>query len=107
MDLRAKRAAENEDLFRRVNERVAELSSSLETLTLVCECADTSCSERLAEVPPEEYQEVRAHGDRFFVATGHERPDIETVVDERRGYVVVEKQGEAGEAARRTDPRDG
>lgn len=107
MDLRAKRAADNEDLFRRVNERVAELSGSLETLTLVCECADTSCSERLVGIAPDEYQDVRAHGDRFFVASGHERPELETVVDAHRGYVVVEKQGEAGEVARRADPRDG
>jgi len=107
VDLRARRAAENEDLFRRVNERVAELGGSLETLTLVCECADTSCSERLTGITQQEYEHVREHGDRFFVARGHGRPDLETVVDEHDGYAVVEKQGEAGAAARETDPRDG
>jgi hypothetical protein len=107
VDLRAQRAADNEDLFRRVNERVAELSQGLELLTLVCECADASCSERLVGVAAQDYQDVRAHGDRFFVARGHERNEIETVVDEHDGYVVVEKQGEVGEAARKADPRDG
>lgn len=104
MDLRAQRAAENENLFRRVNERVAELSGGLDELGLVCECADTACAERLT-VPIGEYEQVRAHGDRFFVAPGHERRDVETVVAEGERYLVVEKRGEAGEVARATDPR--
>lgn len=107
MDARAHRAAANEDLFRRVNERVADLSAGAGTLTLVCECADTACATRLHDVSPAEYAEVRGHGDRFFVALGHERPDVERVVAEHAGYLVVEKVGEAGEVARESDPRDG
>jgi hypothetical protein len=103
--MRPQRAAQNEDVFRRVNERVAELSSGVETMTLVCECADPACVERLAGVPPSEYEEVRRHGDRFFVAHGHEQPQFETVVDERAGYLVVAKRGEAGDVARARDPR--
>ena len=107
MDLRGQRAAENEDLFRRVNERVEELSSGLDTLTLVCECADTSCAARLVDVPTGEYERVRAHGDRFFVTPGHEQRDVESVVSESERYLVVEKWGKAGEVARASDPRDG
>jgi hypothetical protein len=107
VDLRAQRAADNEDLFRRVNERVAELSGALDTLTLVCECADAGCAERLPDIGAAEYERVRDHGDRFFVVSGHERPDVETVVEERGRYLVVEKRGEAGEVARSTDPRGG
>ena len=55
MDLRARRAADNEDLFRRVNERVAELSGALDALTLVCECADAGCAERLPGIGVAEY----------------------------------------------------
>lgn len=106
MDLRGQRAAENESLFRRVNERVEELSHGLETLALVCECADTGCAERLVDVPTSEYERVRAHGDRFFVAPGHEQRDVESIVSESERYLVVEKRGEAGEAARENDPRD-
>ena len=107
MDLRGQRAAENEDLFRRVNERVEELSGGLESLTLVCECADTRCAERLVDVPTSEYEQVRAHGDRFFVAPGHEQRDVESIVSEGERYLVVEKRGHAGEVARQNDPRDG
>jgi hypothetical protein len=104
--MRAQRTAENENLFRRVNERVEELSGGLETLTLVCECADTGCAERLVDVSTGEYEQVRAHGDRFLVAPGHEQRDVEAIVSVSGRYLVVEKRGEAGEIARETDPRD-
>lgn len=105
MDLRAKRAAENESLFRRINERVEQLSRGQESLTLVCECADATCVERVEDVPVGEYESVRAHGDRFFVIRGHEQPAVERVVDERDGYLVVAKSGEAGAIAVEEDPR--
>lgn len=105
MDVRAQRAAQNENLFRRINERVEALSSSLESLTLVCECADVSCVKRLTGISPSEYEAVRAYPDRFFVAPGHERSEFEAVVDQGDGYLVVVKRGEAGEVARDDDPR--
>ena len=91
MDLRAQRAAENERVFRRINERVEELTPDGDPLTLVCECADVVCVERIPGVPADEYEEVRSHGDRFFVLPGHERLDVERVVEEREGYLVVSK----------------
>ena len=105
MTTSAQRAAENESLFRRINERVEVLSGDLDTLTLVCECADPACVERLAGVSRAQYEAVRSHPDRFFVARGHHRGQFETLVEERRGYVVVEKSGEAGEVASDEDPR--
>jgi hypothetical protein len=105
VDARAQRAAENENLFRRVNERVEELSAGRDVLALVCECADGSCVDRIHGVPHDEYEDVRAHADRFFVTRGHERRDVEHVVAERSAYVIVAKHGEAGETAREDDPR--
>jgi hypothetical protein len=105
VDIRAERAAENESLFRRINERVEELSGERKTLALVCECADGTCVDRLAGVPREEYEAVRAHPDRFIVARGHERLDIERIVQQRGAYLVVEKQGKAAEIVRADDPR--
>lgn len=90
MHLRAQRAAENERLFRRINERLEELATD-DSLTLVCECADVACVERIPDVPLAEYQAVRRHSDRFFVLRGHEQRDVEQVVDERAGYLVVAK----------------
>jgi hypothetical protein len=91
VDLRAQRAAENEKVFRRINERVEALSGERELLTLVCECADVRCVDRIEGVPAAEYEAVRRHLDRFLVLRGHEQPDVERVVDERPGYLVVSK----------------
>jgi hypothetical protein len=100
VDTRARRAAQNESLFRRINERVEALSGGLDTLTLVCECADASCVERLSGIRRSVYETVRAHPDRFFVARHHEQREFERVVDEGLDYLIVQKTGEAGEVAR-------
>ena len=102
---RERRAAENESLFREVNERVEELAERLDVdAEVVCECSRVDCTTRL-RVPVDEYERVRAHGRRFVVAAGHEQPAYERVIDERSGWLVVEKVGEAGEVAGEEDPR--
>ena|SRR6478752_8646599 len=105
---RETRAAENEDLFRRLNERLHTLatiasSSVLEADTperFLCECSQTDCS-RVLQLTPSEYRAVRETNRRFLVfpdAT-HTQPDLETVIEKRRGFWVVEKNGEAGREA--------
>jgi hypothetical protein len=105
VDVRAKRAAQNENLFRRINERVEALSRGLESLTLVCECSDPACVEQIHGVPAAEYEAVRAHPNRFILTPGHESHEFEDVVDERLAYVIVSKRGDAAEVARNGDPR--
>jgi len=104
VDLRARRAAENENLFRRVNERVEELSDGLDVLPAVCECADPACAERLL-VARDDYERARADPTRFLVATGHVLNEFEVVVEELSGCLVVAKRGGAAEVARAGDPR--
>jgi hypothetical protein len=105
MTLWEERAARNEVVFRRVNEEVVGLGQgTASVLNLVCECSDAACIERI-EVALDDYEAVRAHPRRFLVRPGHERDEIERVVDRREGYLVVEKTGDAGDVARRTDPR--
>jgi len=48
---------------------------------------------------------VRAHGSRFAVAKGHGLPDVETVVEAREGYDVVEKEDAAADYAEANNPR--
>lgn len=69
-----------------------------------CECARLGCSE-LLELSVREYERVRAHPRRFIVLPGHEHEDVETVVENRPGYLVVEKLEQAGEKAEETDSR--
>ena len=104
MNLSEERAARNESLFREVNEQVEELTAPGSGVGMfVCECSDTDCMERV-RVPIEVYETVRQHGRRFLVRPGHEG-GFERVVEEADGYVIVEKEGDAGRLADRSDPR--
>jgi hypothetical protein len=103
---RADRAARNEALFRRVNERLEELTEGLHTdeAQFVCECASIDCAERI-ELPLREYEAVRGVATQFFIKPDHLLPHDERVVERHDHYVVVEKVGHASERARELDPR--
>ena len=104
-----RRVAENQALFREVNERVRDLNETLPpTLvsTWICECANTGCVERV-ELAPEEYEAVRAHPARFLVYPDdtHVVADVERIVTRYERYWVVEKLGEGRRIAVEEDPR--
>lgn len=115
---REMRAAQNEDLFRRLNERLRALAAldqsgrrpEPELERFVCECAQKSCT-RVIEATESEYRKVRAMSRRFLVYpdASHTQPELEHVVDRNERFWVVQKDGDAGEEAealrhRRTDP---
>ncbi len=103
-----KRVAANEDTFRDINEGIARGQWPGEESSAVsfrCECARLGCN-LLIGLKPAEYQEVRRNSRRFFVAPGHELPEVETVVETRGDYVVVEKRAEAGRMADLLDASD-
>lgn len=90
---RHERAARNQALFRSVNEKMQDLNEAFGelagTYAVVCECADTGCIETL-EIAPDAYAAVREGASRFVVLPGHVAPELERVVAELPGYVVVE-----------------
>jgi hypothetical protein len=103
------RAARNQALYREVNEQVEALNEAFDELldaasTWICECADTECNEPM-EFPLAEYEAVRAHPNRFAVLPGHVYPEVEHVVEEHDGYVVVAKVGAGATFAAQHDPR--
>jgi 5-bromo-4-chloroindolyl phosphate hydrolysis protein len=106
---REDRAARNQALFRAVNEKLEVMNEAFvqfnESFTIACECADVSCVEML-EIDPDEYQAVRAEPRHFAVLPGHIYSEVEVVVREGEGYVVVEKTDAAGEVAELLE-RDG
>jgi hypothetical protein len=106
---RGERAARNEALFRRVNERVEEVNKAFESILedadFFCECADIDCMEKIGMTLPE-YEALRDVSTHFAVTPGHFLPEDEHVVEERAGYIVVEKVGRAGERAAELDPRE-
>jgi hypothetical protein len=109
VDERARRVAENEALFREVNERIRDLNDVFGALTgdftVVCECGDGSCVEQL-RIEPREYERVRGDPAQFIVVRGHEILDLEDVLQTGPGYAVVRKKAGAPERlAEEAEPR--
>ena len=105
MSVREERLAANEDFFRRLNERLEEMTpDSSPKLIVICECADMDCAQRLT-LQPGEYERVRAVPTDFVVALDHEDPTIEVIVLRTDRFEVVRKRGDAGETAEDLDPR--
>jgi hypothetical protein len=101
-------AARNEALFRKVNERIEDVSSTVprdETaMEFLCECDRPGCYERI-KATRAEYEAVRAVPTHFIVLPGHEDRSVEQVTDSTDRFFVVEKEGLAGVEAEETDPR--
>lgn len=71
-----------------------------------CECGQPDCH-AFVQMSAAEYEHVRADPRRFIACDGHTNPEIETVVERRPGYVVVEKTGAAARLVAGSDPRRG
>jgi hypothetical protein len=106
MDERSARLAANEAVFRAGNESIEKvMRGRSERTEFLCACGDPQCFQRV-ELSHEEYETVRSHPARFFVAPGHEDLTAgEIVVEERGQWTVVEKRGEEREIVERSDPR--
>ena len=104
-----KRLAMNEVLFRDVNERIREISDTFgqkdATYNFLCECSDPMCAEKVV-LTRAEYEHVRAESTRFVVVKGHAMPEIESVVEQAKDHVVVEKEGAAADVAVHLDTTD-
>lgn len=103
------RAARNETLFRQVNERVKDVSDAFASIDpspidFMCECGMESCTDPVA-LTIAEYEQVRSVATHFFVLPAHVLPEVEVVVREGNGYVVVEKLSGEADIAVETDPR--
>ena len=105
MDARERRLAENEALFREVNERVQEAAARGEgTYGFFCECANVDCTFRIT-LARQEYEAVRADPKQFVVLPDHYTPEVEDLVARHETHWIVRKEGEAGEYVERLDPR--
>lgn len=101
--------AQNEALFREVNERVHDVAGALSDGTesaheYLCECSNTDCTFRI-ELTRSEYEAVRAEPTQFVVRPEHFIPEIETVLTTNDRYAIVKKTGEAGAYVEQLDPR--
>jgi hypothetical protein len=108
-EITGERAAENQSLYRSINERIKELNEVFEEVAAlrsewICECADTDCTTRIL-ASLYEYEAVRGNGRTFIVYPGHVYPNVERIVDEGEHFVIVEKFDNGGELAEALDPR--
>jgi hypothetical protein len=101
MNPRDERIAKNEAVFRAANREIEEADKEAGgdgVLEVLCECGQEGCS-GLISLTVADYDSVHSQEDRFVVVPGHESPEIETVVERREAYFVVDKFGEAEEIA--------
>jgi hypothetical protein len=99
MDERHERIAKNETVFRAANREIEQADQeagggSDQLIEVLCECGRPGCG-GVITLTVAEYDGVHSQDDRFVVLRGHESSEIEKVVEERAGYLVVDKFGEA------------
>jgi hypothetical protein len=92
MPLSSQRLARNQVIFREVNERLRALADAVPDgkADYLCECSDVQCADKI-ELRLFDYESVRARPKTFFIVPGHERLEVERIVDELDSYIVVEK----------------
>jgi hypothetical protein len=97
VDERQERIAKNETVFRAANRELAdqeEGGGADQVIEVLCECGRQGCS-GVITLTVGDYDGVHSQDDRFVVLPRHESTEIEKVVEERDGYLVVDKFGEA------------
>ena len=103
MDAREQRLAQNEALFREINEKVEAIAavhgSDDHVYEFYCECSNADCS---FQVPATiaAYEAVRAHPRHFIVTPEHWLPEIETIAEEGR-HLVGDREARRGRRVRR------
>jgi hypothetical protein len=97
VDERQARMAQNEALFRDVNERVEDVAAKFGDneggFEYFWECANNDCAFRVV-LSIDQYESVREDSKQFIVLPDHFTPEVEEVVFRADSYWVVLKFGE-------------
>jgi hypothetical protein len=89
-------SAEISNLFRSVNERILALGTPVPGMVdLICECPNAECTQ-VMKMTPREHAALRVESGLRAVLPGHERVDLDEVVDRCERYLTVRGQA-AGE----------
>jgi hypothetical protein len=98
-------AARVQLLYRQVNDRIHSVGSDVfgippdEPLSLVCECLDLGCVERI-NISAEDLRRARMSPAHFVVLPGHEADEFEEVAERNQTFLVVSKDPEVVERLR-------
>lgn len=107
MGFREERVVRNEVAAREINEEIEEADTrpAYSFIHILCECGLEDCERVLAITRPA-YERVRSDPRQFVIMSSHLIPEVEDVVQEIDGYLVVAKrEGAPEDIAVRTDPR--
>lgn len=97
------RAGRREANLRLLNERIVDAHDRIDPgrdqpLEIVCECARERCDARIT-LRSDMFDMLRGELVRFAVVDGHVLHDVEQVVEQHEGWMVVEKLGAAARGA--------
>ena len=104
---REERVAQNEILFRQVNERILQIEGDrwrVDPVDFMCECGNIRCT-RVLQMSVDDYERLRSDPARFGIIPGHEIADVERVVEKHAQYLVVEKAATIRQQVIDADPR--
>ena len=101
--LTQERIAKNDAVFREANEHISEVAEeqglTVPPVPFICECGDMTCT-KIVPVTLAAYRDVRSNDRWFLIAESHKAArDAAVLVEQRDGYLIVEKTGRAGEVA--------
>jgi hypothetical protein len=109
------RNAETQNLYREVNERVAEVYNQFgggsttdrmsEVIELFCECGQQAPCEERVSISAVTYERVRSDPTTFVLLPGHGIAIVEDVIERGDGFLIARNFGRAAEIARAADPR--
>jgi hypothetical protein len=83
------RIRQTEVFFRALNEEILRVGTD-SGFDVVCECGNPLCTQRMS-ISPSTLHALYSQPNLFLVLPGHEIPEVESVVDEIDGYLVVQK----------------
>jgi hypothetical protein len=104
---RTERVALTEAAFRIANDRMAGWDDAFaghDGDLFFCECAFDGCRERIRLRRPD-YESIRADPRHFAVLREHILPDLETEIEAREGYSIIEKPSALLPLLTETHPR--
>ena len=107
MGFREERVARNEVAAREINEAIeaADTRPANSLIHILCECGLEDCERVLAITRPF-HERVRSDPGQFVILPSHLIAEVEVVVLEGDGFLIVAKRGGRPEdLAVRTDPR--
>jgi hypothetical protein len=104
---REERVARNEVAARKINEAIEEGDTrpANSFIHVLCECGLQDC-ERVMAITRPAYERVRSDPRQFVIVPSHLIAEVEDVVQDGHGFLIVAKRGGTPEdIAVRTDPR--